>query len=1134
LTRIKTIPLLLKERKPMRLQFSIVTIVLLLITGCKSDKNKSENDVKTQPDSSKNSSNTTPIFDKINPGYSGVLFANHVKEDLSTISNLFDYDYFYNGAGVGIEDINNDGLLDVFFCGNQVENRLYLNKGNLIFEDITASSGINKGKIWSNGITFADLNNDGWMDIYISQGGPNTRYSRKNLLYINQQNNTFLEEAEGYGLDDMGISTQSAFFDYDKDGDLDCLVMNENEYYGVDPTTLAQLVAKNEESEFFNSSHLYQNENGKFIDITKKAGLERPIFGLGLAISDVNNDNWPDIYIASDYYIPDALFINNQNGTFTDQIKQRTNHLSFYGMGLDIADMNNDNNEDIFVLDMSSNDHKRSKTLMASMDTKRFDYLTKTQGYQYQYMYNSLQLNTGNGYYNNIAQLTQTASTDWSWSVLMSDLDLDTDKDIYVTNGYRRYALDNDSQKNVTKAKQQYGRSVPLEVKQELYYNLPTEKLPNLLFEQTGNLTFESKAKNWGLADFTFSNGASLGDLDNDGDLDLVVNNMDETAMLYKNNTVELKKGNYLKVKLQGEHSEQTAKVQITYNDETQLIVPRRVRGYRSAQENAALFGLGPHTLIDTLRVTWDNGTIEERYDIAANTTELFVVSDAKPQPKKSNTSTYFTQMATSLVDYRHIENDYDDFETEILLPYKQSTLGPFMSTGDVNQDGYDDVFIGASSGTASQLFLSSGNRFTQKKQPAFEMDKIHEDMESVFFDLDGDNDLDLYVVSGGNEYDENNPFYLDRIYINDGVGNFTKKDIADLQPFPKNGKTVTAIDIDNDGDKDLLVGNRVVPKNYPKHHASTLYENRNGELIDVTEEKAKELQSFGIINAIKVTDFDNDGWDDFIAVGEWTTIGMFKNAKGSFKNKSSTMLPSAVTNKGWWYEIGETDVNNDGLNDYLIGNVGLNLKFSASEEKPFKIYATDFDGNGSNDIVLSKKYGGEYVPVRGKECSSQQMPFIDAKFRTYAEFANASLEDIYGENLKNAYNREATEFNSILLVNKGNGKFEQHYLPIEAQSIPNLSYSFFDINQDGFEDVIVGGNIYNTEVETPRLDSFSGIIMLSNQNDGYQVVSAQKTGLRINGNIKDLKLVKTTNTNVLLATENNGRLQSFYLNKSK
>lgn len=1114
----------------MRLSITMLGLSLVLLVGCKTDKNKDQPQTST-PNSTATQKNSSAIFEKIDPSSSGVTFANHIKEDLSTLSNLFDFDYFYNGAGVGLEDINNDGLLDIFFCGNQVENRLYLNKGNLVFEDITASSGVNQGKIWSNGITFADINNDGWMDIYISQGGPNTRYSRKNLLYINQQNNTFLELAESYGLDDMGISTQSVFFDYDKDGDLDCLVMNENEYYGVGPGLLSQLATKNKESKSFNSSHLYQNQNGKFKDITKKAGLERPIFGLGLAISDINNDNWPDIYIASDYYIPDALFINNGDGTFEDQIKQRTNQVSFYGMGLDIADVNNDNKEDIFVLDMSSSDHKRSKTLMASMDTQRFDYLTKTLGYQYQYMYNSLQLNSGDGHYSNIAQLTQTASTDWSWSVLMSDLDLDMDKDIYITNGYRRYALDNDSQQNVTKAKQQYGKSVPLEIKQELYYNLPTEKLPNLLFEQTENLTFKSNAKNWGLADFTFSNGAGLGDLDNDGDLDLVINNMDETAILYKNNTVEQKKGNYLKVKLQGENSEQSAKVQIIYNDESQLIVPRRVRGYRSAQENAAVFGLGNYNIIDTLRVTWDNGNVEERYDVAANTTNVFTVSNAKPKSQPTNTATYFAPTSNALINYNHIENDYNDFETEILLPYKQSTLGPFMTLGDVNNDGHDDMFIGASSGSASKLFISDGNRFKQTNQPAFETDKIHEDMESVFFDLDGDNDLDLYVVSGGNEYVENDPFFLDRIYLNDGIGNFTKKDITDLQPHPKNGKTVVAIDIDNDGDQDLLVGNRVVPKNYPKHHGSTLYENRNGELIDITQEKAKELESFGIINAIEVTDFDNDGWEDFIAVGEWTTIGMFKNEKGSFKNQATTMLDSATKNKGWWYEIGETDVNKDGLKDYLIGNVGRNLKFSASDEKPFKIYATDFDGNGSNDIVLSKKYEGEYVPVRGKECSSQQMPFINSKFGTYAEFADASLEDIYGENLKNAYYREATEFNSILLVNKGDGKFEQHYLPIETQSIPNLSYSFFDINQDGFEDVIVGGNIYNTEVETPRLDSFSGIVMMSNQTNGYNIISTNKTGLKINGNIKDLQFVKTKNNTILFATENNGPLQSFYLN---
>lgn len=1066
------------------------------------------------------------IFKKLEANSTGINFENRITENLETLENLFNFDYFYNGAGVGVEDINNDGLLDIFFCGNQVPNRLYLNKGNLQFEDITETAGINQGKVWSNGVAFVDINNDGWMDIYVSQGGPNNRLKRKNLLFINQKNNTFSEMATEYGLADMGISTQSAFFDYDRDGDLDCIVMNENEFYGVDPINLYRMVEGNQEAQYFNSSHFYRNDNGRFVDVTQEVGIQRPIFGLGLAVSDINNDGWLDFYIASDYYIPDALFINEKS-VFVDKIKEYTNQISFYGMGIDIADVNNDSKQDIFVLDMASSDHKRSKTLMASMSTDRFDYLVNKANFHYQYMYNSFQLNIGNNKFNNIAQMTKTANTDWSWSVLMTDFDLDEDKDIYVTNGYRRYALDNDVQNKVFEARMKYGNNVPLEIKRELYYEMPSEKLRNILYENQGNLKFKDHALEWGLEDYTFSNGAVQADLDNDGDFDLVVNNIDDKALVYQNVSVEQNMGNYLKIKLEGTNSDPFAKVSIKYDNTEQFIESRRIKGYRSSHDNAIIFGLGNAEIVDTVKVQWIDGRVETRYGIPKNSTLTFDIADAKPsKPEVHKVIPLFKESNVFKQPIVHKENPYDDFEDEILLPYKQSTLGPFMSKGDFNGDGLEDVYIGGASGQAGQLLENTGAGFVVKSSRALEKDKGHEDMESVFFDFDNDGDQDLFVVSGGNEFEENSSFFTDRLYLNDGKGNFTKSKQPELEKYPKNGKAVSTIDFDNDGDLDLLVGNRVIPKNYPKFQPSTIFENKEGHLVDVTEKVALELVNFGIINDFVTTDFDNDGLQDFIAVGEWTGIGLFKNLNGNFKNIANEN--GLDEERGWWFSITETDVNNDGLKDYIVGNVGLNIKFKANKDKPFKVFADDFDGNGTNDIVLSKEYNGAYVPVRGRECSSQQMPFIKEKFETYNEFANATLVDIYGEDLTNAFQSEVTEFNSIVLLNEGGGNFKKMLLPVEAQMFPVLSIEVLDLNGDGFEDCLIAGNLYETEVETPRLDAFSGLALLSNKKNGYSALTYEETGLYLDGNTKDALFVNVNSTRHLLVSKNNGEAQSF------
>ncbi|MEN8788095.1 MAG: VCBS repeat-containing protein [Flavobacteriaceae bacterium] len=1099
------------------LRISLLFSISLLLLACdqKSEKESSFYTADTEGD--------LPLFERIESSASGISFSNAIQHDIATRENLFDYDYFYNGAGVGLEDLNNDGLLDVFFCGNQVPNKLYFNEGNFKFTDVSKQAGIEKGNGWSTGVSFADINGDGWMDIYVTQGGPFPPEKRKNLLFINQQDGTFSEAAETYGLADTGIGTQSAFFDYDRDGDLDCIVMNENELYGVDPINLYRILKENKDLLYHNSSHLYRNDNGTFTDVTKKAGIERPIFGLGLSVSDIDNDGWLDIYIASDYYIPDALFINDQKGGFTDRIKDFTRQISYYGMGLDIADINNDNLQDIFVLDMASSDHVRSKTLMASMSTGRFDYLVNKANFHYQYMYNSLQLNLGNNMYNNIAQLSETSNTDWSWAVLLSDFDLDQYKDILITNGYRRYALDNDLQRKVFEAQQKYRGQVPLDIKAQLYNQMPSEKLPNILYKNSGGLQFENVASSWGIGDLSFSNGAAIGDLDDDGDLDIIINNMDEEAFLYQNLAVEQKRGNFLKVHTEGALSESFAKVHIYYEDHQQMVETKRVRGYMSSVDTDAYFGLGNTEKIDSIRILWPDGKSEIRTQLAVNQRLTFNEKDAEPyQAPKTSVKPLFKASSDSYgLDFVHQENRYDDFEKEILLPYKQSGQGPFVTKGDLNGDGLNDIFIGGASGQAGALFINTGKSFKKKSSSALEYDSAYEDMEASLFDLEGDGDLDLYVVSGGNEYAQSSSLYADRIYENDGQGNLKRLDMDALAKNPQSGRSVAAIDFDQDNDQDLLVGNRIIPQNYPRFSPSVLYENRDGVLIDVTNERAPDLKEFGIVNKVISTDFDNDGLTDFIAVGEWTAIGLFRNTGGQFERLKDT--EGVPEDKGWWFDVKETDVNNDGLKDYVIGNVGLNIKFKSSKEKPFKVFATDFDENGTNDIVLTKKYHDTYVPVRGRECSSQQMPFIKDKFPTYSEFANASLNDIYGEKLSTSYSSEATEFNSILLLNKGDGNFEKIVLPIEAQIFPVLDILAIDINGDEYEDLILSGNIYETEVETPRLDAISGLVLLSNHENNYNPLPYWQSGLYLSGNVKSADIVKTGQQLLMVHTVNNG-----------
>ena len=1067
-------------------------------------------------------------LEKLSSEYSGINFSNDIYPNLETRENLFDYDYFYNGSGVGIADLNNDGLKDILFTANQKPNKLYVNTGDLKFNDVTDSSNINQNKKWSSGVTFADVNADGWLDIYISQGGPYEKEKRSNILLINNKDLTFSDETIKYGLDDMGISTQSAFFDFDKDGDLDCIVMNENDYYGYDPLTFFKKF-ENKTLLEQNSSHLYEQIDGKFVNITEKAGLLSPTFGLGLCVSDINNDGWLDIYIANDYYIKDGMYINNQDGTFSNKIKESTKQISFYGMGVDIEDINGDNLSDIFVLDMASSDHVRSKTLMASMNTSNFDLITNKLDQHYQYMFNSLQLNMGNDKYHNISHQLSLAKTDWSWAGLIFDYNLDGNEDIFVTNGYRKYGSDNDSRIKINQTKLEFNNSVPIEMKKRLYEELPSEKLSNLLYKNEGKLSFNEVGGESKILEPSFSNGASYADLDNDGDLEIIVNNIDQNAFIYKNLSVEKNIGSYLVIKPIGETSETFAKVSIYFDGKSRIKESKRVRGYLSSVDSEIHFGLGKVTKIDSLLVNWSSGKTQSIYDLDVNQTITVKEAKSKLEYLNRKPENYLFEKVENGINFTHSENKYDDFKTEVLLPYKQSTLGPFFTTGDVNNDGMDDIFIGSAKNQKSELFINKSGKFIKKNIKVFEEDSKYEDMESILIDIDNDGDLDLYVVSGGNEFNNRSTELTDRIYINDGNGNYSKDEQNDINNYTISGKTVSSIDYDNDGDNDIIIGNRIQTKKYPIHEPSIIYENISGKFYNNTYNIAPEYENFGIVNKVITTDFNNDGWEDFIAVGEWTNIGLFLNEEGKFRNISKENKIEDIY--GLWFNIQETDVNNDGLKDYLIGNIGNNSKYKTDFEKPLKIFGDDFDGNGTHDLVLSYKYEGNYVPLRGKECSTQQMPFISEKIPTFEEFANASIQDIYGEEIIDSYERKVTSFESILLINNGENKFTLKKLPPLAQSIPIITSDVIDINDDGYEDVIIAGNIYNTEVETPRLDNQFALILLSNKINNYTTLGPKETGLYTNGNIKSIKVINNEKPQLLIGN-NNSALEIFELKK--
>jgi hypothetical protein len=1105
-----------------RFHFVLLTsVALLLIAACgedtKEEASSTEKEKTTAPSPVKSDG---PLFKTVASSQSNITFANEVKED--TEHNYFKYQYHYNGAGVAIGDINNDGLPDVYFTGNMVEDRLYLNKGNLVFEDIT-SSAIKTGQNgWHTGVTMVDANNDGYLDIYVCRGGNEADSTkRENLLYINNGDLTFTDQAAKLGLNDNGYSTQAAFFDYDLDGDLDAYVVNT-------PASFTESFTQNQLLELFQakknlSDHLYQNADGIFKDVSYSAGINNHSFGLGISVGDINNDQYPDIYIANDYDEGDYMFINQKNGKFREEVKFRTRHISNFGMGTDLADFNNDGFMDLMELDMAYADHVRSKRNMAAMSEKKFWGLVRL-GKHFQYMVNTLQLNNENGTFSEIGQLAGVAKTDWSWAPLFADFDNDGHKDLVITNGYKRDARDRDFQNSLEGKIEKEGK-INIE---EVLSIMPTTKVRNYLFQNNGDLTFSDQSEQWGFNEAFNSNGVAYSDLDNDGDLDLVINNMDEAASIYENTNNQ--GHNFLQFKFSGVANNSKGigtKVKIEIGGEQQVVALQPTRGFQSSVDPMIHFGLGTNAEVDKVTIYWPNGEKSLLDHVKANQVMELVyretptssVHDALPSPL------FIEMIQTTGIDFVHKENQYNDFDKEILLPHMQSRNGPFTAVGDVNGDGLDDFFVGGAAGEAGVLYTQNNQRqFKPFPAQPWKQDAASEDLGAVFFDADGDKDLDLYIVSGGNEFVPGDPNLQDRLYINQDKGNFKKATDA-LPKMLTSGMRVTAVDYDKDGDNDLLVGGRIVPGHYPQAPRSYLLQNNNGNFTDVTTEIAPDLLKAGLITQIQVADYDGDNDLDIIAAGEWTSILVLKNDGGKFTN--ATNETGLQNTNGLWFSLAQGDLDGDGDIDFVAGNLGKNAKFKASEEKPFNIYSSDFDHNGSLDIVLSTYQGEKNYPVRGRECSSQQMPFIKEKFSTFKAFAEADVNTLYSqEELDKALHYEAKLLHSCYLINNGDGTFEVKKMPMEAQFSPINGIQIMDVNNDNHPDILAVGNHYGAEVETVRYDAGRGVCLINDGKGGFKSTSPSASGFFAWGNAKDIQQINIGGQTGVLISNNSAPLQ--------
>jgi len=1070
---------------------------------------------------------------------SGINFQNRVEDD--SLENSFLFRNFYNGGGVAIGDINNDGLPDVFLTSNTGANKLYLNKGNFHFEDISDKAGIFHDDQWSTGVVFVDINNDGWLDIYVCSSGHMETGSRKNKLYINNHDLTFTESAAKYGLDISAYSTQVSFFDYDMDGDLDCFMINNS------PIPVNQLNYSNRRDlpekewpvgEFLKGGgdHLYRNDNGHFTEVTKQAGIHGSLisFGLGVSVGDINGDGYPDVFVSNDSYERDYLYINQKNGTFKDELENCVQHTSFSSMGADIADINNDSYPDLFTTDMLPLSDYRLKTMGAFDNIDLFNAKLKS-GFYYQYTQNCLQLNDKNGMFKEIANYSGVAATDWSWGALMFDMDNDGWNDIYVCNGINRDVTNLDFMNFF--ADETYHKMVLSGKKKEineLLKQIPRTPLLNKVFRNNGNLKFTDIGQEWGFTQPSFSNGAAYGDLDNDGDLDLIVNNENQPAFIYKNNARELNHNNYMAVMLKGKGGNTFAigsKIKLFADGQifTRELVPSR--GFQSCVDYKMIVGLGKISHVDSLIITWPDRTFTKVDNPAINQTNTFQQPDEKnkiPDVPKKDGPTFFTEVNSNFD--KHVENDVIDFYTERNIPRMLSREGPNAAVGDVNGDGLDDVFIGGTPNHPGQLYLQTRDgKFEKKEERAFQQFLDFEDVAVLLFDCDHDGDLDLLVCPGGNNTPPNTRELQLRLFKNDGKGNFS----LDANAFPNTGMNISvaiANDFNNDGYPDLFVGARSFPEVYGMDPTSFLFVNDgNGHFTDIAKTKNPDIAHIGMVCGAAWADVTGDAQKELIIVGEWMTPRIFSFKKDHFE-EVKTNLNNLY---GWWQTVAVADINHDGKQDLLLGNIGENFYLQPDSTKPVKLWINDFDQNNSIEKIMTYTVDGKDMPVFLKKDFEDQLPSIKKNNLKNEAYAKESIQELFSKELiQKCLVKKFNYASSCIAINNGDGNFTIHKLPPMAQLSCINHFYFGDINHDGSPDLVLGGNQFGFLPQFERLDANLGDVLINNGKGEFIWQDASKTGLKLRGEVRDIAEIWNRKNKYLLFLQNNEYPVLYRVNK--